>query len=56
MGTSVVVEGRRPSWNLRMQQQRGITEDTSEKYLEWLIVNNHNQVKKAFDEADAETQ
>ena len=56
MGNAVVAEGRRNTWALKMKEQRGNVNDTSENYLQFLMVNNHNMAKKVFDEADAQTQ
>ena len=38
---------------MKIRTGRGANDDTTDNYLQWLLVDNYNQVKQAFDEADA---
>ena len=55
MGNSVACGGKRSVWRVKIRNARGPDHDTSERYLQWLLVDNHDKVKKAFEAADEQT-
>ena len=55
MGNAVACQAKRSTWRGKIRDARGPDHDTSEKYLHWLLVDNHNNAKKAFEEADEQT-
>ena len=48
----VAPDPRKRVGSIKFKPARGVTHETSENYLNWLLVENYPKVKKAFDEAD----
>ena len=56
MGAEYSKNKNRHKYRAQTRHGRGQDADTTEQYLEWLLITNYNETKGAFDNADEQVK